>query len=47
VVRVLYRHGGGVKPEYRERCLLHAREHLGPKVGAVWDALRRQWMAVD
>ena len=37
VLRVLHSHGAGVDPEYQERCLQHARAHLGPLVAAVWD----------
>lgn len=47
VVRVLYRHGAGVNPEYRERCLVHAAGHLGPGVGALWDPLHREWVGTD
>ena len=47
VVRVLYRHGAGVNPQYRERCLVHAAGHLGPGVGALWDPLRREWVGTD
>jgi hypothetical protein len=46
-MRVLYRHGTGVDPCYRERCLLHAAEHLGPKVAALWDPLKREWVGTD
>jgi hypothetical protein len=46
-VRVLYRHGTGVNPEYRERCLMHAADHLGPGVGALWDPLTRAWVGTD
>jgi hypothetical protein len=47
VMRVLCRHGGGAQPEYRDRCLLHAQGHIGPRVGAVWDGLRRLWVPID
>ena len=43
VVRVLYRHGAGTDPEYRDRCLLHAGGHLGPLVGAIWDPDSAEW----
>jgi hypothetical protein len=46
-VRVLYSHGNGVNPEYRERCLMHAADHLGPGVGALWDPLASRWVGTD
>jgi len=42
-VRVLFRHGAGIAPEYREKCLFHVRADLGPLVGAIWDPLSGEW----
>ena len=47
VVRVLYCHGAGTDPKYRDRCLFHADSHLGPLVGAIWDPLASQWTDRD
>jgi len=46
-VRILYRHGEGVDPEYRERCLIHTRGNLGPMIGAIWDTQRAEWVGQE
>jgi len=46
-VRVLHSHNAGIDPEYRNRCLIHVRQQLGPSVAAVWDAVEQAWVAVD
>ncbi len=45
-VRILYRHGEGIDPEYRQRCLLHTRGNLGPMIGAIWDTQRAEWVGL-
>ena len=47
LVRVFRRHGAGEAPEYRERCLFHARLDLGPAIAAYWDAETLAWGATD
>jgi len=46
-VRILYRHGEGIDPEYRERCLFHTRGNLGPMIGAIWDTQRAEWVGQE
>lgn len=46
-IRILRSHNGGFDPDYRDRCLLHARRELGPSVAAVWDASEKTWLPAD
>jgi hypothetical protein len=46
-VRVLRSHNGGFDPDYRNRCLFHARRELGPSVAAVWNASEQTWLPAD
>ena len=46
-VRVLHSHNAGIDPEYRNRCLIHVRQQLGPSVAAVWDTVEQAWLSVD
>lgn len=43
LVRVLWSHGAGINPVYKDRCLAHASGEFGPHIAAYWDTESGEW----